>query len=103
MEIIGDFFVNPSSEDGNKYEAVKQFLISRCQDSKEKRLDNLLSKVDLGDQKPSELYIHMEMLEGSNSLVNTQLLRNVWLNKLPHSLQPCIIAIESTHTQDELC
>lgn len=101
MEIVADIF-KTTVPDNEKYENIKKILISRCQDTEERRLDNLLNKIELGDLKPSELYRQMETLAGGNSLINQPLLNKLWLNKLPVTIQPCIIAIESTHQQDEI-
>lgn len=100
MEIVADFLINPPLE--NKYASLKKLLISRCQDTEERRLDSLLHRIDLGDLKPSELYRQMENLAGNNSLINRELLKKLWLNKLPDSIRPCIIAIESTHTNEQV-
>lgn len=100
MELVADFLSNPSEKD--QFENVKKLLISRCQDTEEKRLDNLLNKIELGDLKPSELYRQMENLAGGNSLVNKSLLYKLWINKMPPSIQPCIIAIENSQEQEEI-
>lgn len=100
MELVSDYLLNPSS--GNKYDGLKTLLLSRSRDSEERRLDALLHKVELGDYKPSDLYRKMESLAGGNSLVNSSLLKKLWLNKLPPHVQTCIIAIESSHSLDDL-
>lgn len=100
MEIVADFLMNPSGQD--KYVALKNLLILRCKDTEEKRLDSLLHKIDIGDQRPSELFRQMETLAANNSLVNAPLLKKLWLNKLPNNVRPCIIALESTHSNEEL-
>lgn len=100
MELVADILSNPPT-DGDNYSNIKKTLISRCQDSEEKKLDALLNKVDIGDMKPSELFRHMVTLAGNMSFVNQQLLQKLWLGKLPKTIQPCIIAIEGTHTQEQ--
>lgn len=100
MEIVADILMNPPEED--KYLALKNALISRCQDSEERRLDSLLNKIDIGDMKPSELFRQMEILAGDFSLVNKQLLYKLWIDKLPQSVKTCVIAIESVQTQDQV-
>lgn len=100
MEIVADIVMSPP--DQNKYSYTKSILISRCQDTEEKRLDALLNKIELGDMKPSELFRQMETLARTNSLVNNELLKKLWQNKLPSSIQPTIIAIESTHSQEDI-
>lgn len=101
MEIVADAIRSPP-DDKDKYEHIKALLISRCQDTEEKRLDNLLNKVELGDMKPSELFRHMESLAGGNTLVNGPLLNKLWLNKMPVSIQSCLIAIEQSSTQEQI-
>lgn len=100
MEIVADALTNPP--DTNRYDNIKSLLINRCQDTEERRLDELLNKIELGDLKPSELYRHMETLAGGNSLINKSLLNKLWLNKLPLNIQPCIIAIESSQNQETI-
>lgn len=100
MELVGDILQAPPTSD--KYEKLKHQLLERSRDSEEQRLNILLHKVELGDSKPSELYRQMESLAGDNSLVNKSLLKKLWLNKLPSTVQTCLIAVESKHTQEEL-
>lgn len=101
MVIVSDFLANPPRE-GDKFDLIKRLLVARCQDTEERRLDALLNKIELGDLKPSELFRQMETLSGGNSLVNNSLLKKLWLNKLPQVIQPCVIAIENTHTPEEI-
>lgn len=101
MEVVSDILLNPP-DSGDAYEIVKNLLITRSQDTEERRLDSLLNKMELGDQKPSELYRQMELLAGTNSLVNTKLLNKLWLNKLPPTIQSCMIALEGTQQPDKL-
>lgn len=63
MEIVADFLLNPTKAD--KYETIKKLLVSRSQDTEERRLDNLLNIIELGDLKPSELFRQMETLAGA--------------------------------------
>lgn len=100
MEIVADILMTPPADD--KYKGLKLALIKRCSDSEEKCLDSLLNKADLGDLKPSELYRQMKTLTGDNSLVNENLLNKLWRNRLPPALQSLVIAIESTHTQEQI-
>lgn len=100
IELVADIVLNPATS--NRYENLKAALVSRSTDSEARRLDALLHKIELGDFKPSELYRKMESLAASNSLVNEQLLKKLWLNKLPNYVQTCLVAIEDTHNQEEL-
>lgn len=100
MELVADILLNPPTT--NKYDSLKTALLTRSRDSEERRFDALFNKMELGDAKPSELFRQMEALAQGNSLVNTSLLRKLWLNKLPSSLQACIIAVENSHSQEEV-
>lgn len=100
METVSDFLLKPPEEE--RYEKLKELLISRCQDTEEKRLDSLLNKIDLGNCRPSELFRQMKTVAGTNSLVNDKLLFKLWSNKLPKNIQCCVIAVEDKHSEDEI-
>lgn len=98
MESVADLLLIPPTQE--KYESLIKALLERNRDSEERRLDALLSRVELGDQTPSELYRAMESLANSNDLVNPSLLKG--LNKLPPSLRTCLMAVENSQSQEEL-
>lgn len=99
MEIVADAVRRPPATD--KYKNIKKLLLSRSKETEEKRLDSLLNRIELGDLRPSELYRQMDTLATENSLVNQSLLRKLWMAKLPPTIQPCLIALESSHSVDE--
>lgn len=80
MEIIADLLTSPPIDD--KYKELKKLLISRCQDT--------------------EFYRHLEGLAGDNNLINKELLKKIWLSKLPANIQPCVIAIEGTKNNEQM-
>lgn len=100
MELISDILTDPPEH--GKYDYLKKTLIDRCQDSEERRLDALLNRLDLGDNRPSELFRKMESLAGDFKLINKALLKKLWLGKLPSTIQSCLISIEGTQTPEEL-
>lgn len=100
IEMISDFISNPPKTDA--YNKLKKLVLSRGANSEQRRLDNLLNHIEIGDQKPSELYRLMESLASDNSLVNKDLLWELWIQKLPSSLQPCVIAMKETHQLDQV-
>lgn len=102
MEIVADALLNPPEDTDNPYEHLKKLIIIRSTDTEERRLDELLIKIELGDLKPSELFRKMETLAGGNSLVNKSLLNKLWQNKLPLPIRSCVIAIEASQTQAEI-
>lgn len=99
MQIIVDALKNPPPNE--KYKNIKKLLLSRSRDTEEKRLDSLLNRIQLGDLRPSDLYRQMDALASENSLVNDSLLRKLWVAKLPATIQPCLIALESTAAIDQ--
>lgn len=70
--------------DTGKYEYLKQHLIKRFSLSSERQLHKLLSEIQLGDKKPSQLLRSMrELAKGQAS---DDLLRAKWLALLPLSV-----------------
>ncbi|XP_067204436.1 uncharacterized protein [Linepithema humile] len=91
---IKDVITNPPT--CGKYEAVKRALIQRLSDSQEHRIRQLLEREELGDRKPSQFLRHLRTLAGN--AVPDQLLRTLWLGRLPAQMQ----IILATRTDDLL-
>lgn len=89
---VSDIIMNPPAE--NKYETLKAKLQERFADSEELRFRKLLSNLDLGDKKPSQLWREMRELAGQN--VNEPILKTLWLQRLP----PQVRAFVSTDPGD---
>lgn len=91
---ILDELENPPAAD--KYTSLKQILISRFTESEERRLEQLLSGGDMGDQTPSDYYRSLEILAGTGTVIaDANLLKKLWLRKLPAQLKIALTAIES--------
>lgn len=69
----------------NKYGTLKAKLTSIYSDSHERRLRRLLSGLELGDKKPTQLLNEMQRLGGA--AVTTDLLKTLWLQRLPTFIQ----------------
>lgn len=80
---ISELLLNPPAD--NKYNAIKDRLISIYSDSQEKKLKTLLSDMNLGDKKPSQLLNEMTRLGGSS--VSCELLKTLWMQHLPAQMQ----------------
>lgn len=65
----------------NKYETLKKALLHEFMESDEKRLRQLLENVSMGDMKPSVLL--REMRELSCGKVSEDLLKTLWIQRLP--------------------
>lgn len=60
---IADIIESPPTD--NKYQRLKETLISRLTDADEKRWRKLLTDVELGDRKPTHLLREMRLLTGN--------------------------------------
>lgn len=85
---VADLLTAPPGE--NKYTAIKNKLITVFSETSERKLRKLLSEVSLGDQKPSQLLMHMTQLGGTS--VTTDMLRTLWLQHLPATIQTVLLA-----------
>lgn len=91
---VKDVIAHPP--DCNKYATLKNALISRLSESQEQRTRQLLEHEELGDRKPSQFLRHLQTLAGAN--VPDQILRTLWLGRLPSQLQ----AILAPRSRDKL-
>ncbi|KAK2575247.1 hypothetical protein KPH14_012762 [Odynerus spinipes] len=92
MTAVSDVLENPP--DADKYDTLKNTLINRFSDSQEKQLRILLSTLELGDRKPSQLLREMRSLAGDNATEG--LLRTLWLQRLPTRIQELLLILEDT-------
>lgn len=91
---VGDIIRNPPEQD--KYVTLKNRLIHCHSDSEESRLKKLFNKCYLGDRRPSELYRQMQNLAGTDS--GTQLLKSLWVQKLPQQIQLVLSSLDDEET-----
>ncbi|XP_039309201.1 uncharacterized protein LOC120359008 [Solenopsis invicta] len=91
---IKDLITKPPAE--NKYENLKKALIQRLSISQEQQIRQLLEHEEIGDRRPSQFLRHLQAL--ANSAIPDQLLRTLWMGRLPSQLQ----AILATRTADDL-
>lgn len=80
---ISDLILDPPRE--NKYTALKNKLIGLFSESNTKKLQTLLSDLELGDQKPSQLLTKIKTL--SQNKLDDELLKTLWLRHLPINIQ----------------
>lgn len=60
-------------------------------------LEELLSSSEIGDRSPSAFFRDMENITGSSNIVNTNLLKRIWLRKLPEQVK---IRVTSSNFED---
>ncbi|XP_035212313.1 uncharacterized protein LOC118186337 [Stegodyphus dumicola] len=74
----------------NKYSAAKERLLSTFKESENKRIKRLLTGLELGDLKPSQLLRKMRAL-GDADDVSEKILRTLWMEKLPDQVKNILI------------
>lgn len=88
---LTDFLVNPPET--GKYEALKGKLLKIYEDSKTRQIEKLISEMELGDQKPSQLLTKMKTL--ARDKVPDETLRVLWQNLLPATVRAVLAVTES--------
>lgn len=73
------------------YENLKKTIISRHSLSIERRIKKLISDADIGDSKPSEFYRRLKVLAGNSGTVGDELIKNLWLSRLPNLINIALI------------
>lgn len=83
-----DIIKNPPPTD--KYDALRTRLVERLAESDQARIKKVLNDLEIGDRKPSIFLQEMKMV--ADDKFGEELLRNIWMQRLPHNIQ-AIIAI----------
>lgn len=94
LATVGDIIRNPPPK--NKYDTLKNRLIQCHSDSEESRLKKLFNKCYLGERRPSDLYREMQNLAGTDSGI--QLLKSLWVQKLPQQIQMVLSGLDDEET-----
>lgn len=76
-----------------KFNAIKNALVSRFADSERTRVHKLVSGITLGDKKPSHL---LQELRRANVGNDETLLKTMWLSRLPTSAQATLSIAHGT-------
>lgn len=90
LSAVSDIVLNPPA--ANLYDTIKQRLIQQFSDTENKKLKSLLNDLTLGDMKPSDLL--RKMRELSCGKVGDDLLKTLWLQRLPVTIQT-VLAISN--------
>lgn len=88
---VSDIIENPDPT--QPYTKLKEELVKRTSLSEAQRLKQLLSGQEMGTKKPSQLRRHMKSLVGDEQYVNSNALRELFLQQMPVSIQPILIAL----------
>lgn len=97
-DTVFDILTKPP--DTGKYEALKKALNDRHAISEESRLEKLLERADLGDQRPSEVLRQMQRLSGDT--VTDTIIKKLWLRRLPKYMKVPLVAVDSDKSLQEL-
>lgn len=95
---LRDVLLRPPEDE--KYETLKQALLKRNVLSDQKRIHELLSQEDLGDRRPSQVLRRMQQLVGDNKSIDDQLLRSLFIQKLPSTLQAILVTAGDINISD---
>lgn len=83
----------------NAYKQIKEKLIERHSLSIEARIKKLINDETIGDRKPSEFYRKLLDLAGDCGTVGEELVKKLWLNRLPNVVSVSLIPIGETDIQ----
>jgi hypothetical protein len=83
LSCVRDVIQTPPAEDA--YLTLKKRILAQYSRSESARLKLLLQDLQLGDKRPSELFRDMQNL--SNAKVGEDILRTLWLQRLPIHMQ----------------
>ena len=86
---IRDVLLHPP--ENGKYDAIKQALLKQNVLSDQKRLQELLSKEDLGDRKPTQILRRMNQLVGE-TVFDPKILKALFIQKLPSAVQGILMS-----------
>ena len=92
---VSDLILQPPSI--NMYATLKQRIQDRFCDSEEKLLKKLLRDVEIGDKKPSALLRDMVAL--ASGKVSDDLLKSLWMQRLPKQTQAILSVSSESLTQ----
>lgn len=95
LDHVSDIVLTPPAI--GQYEAIKQRLIKAFTASEFKKLQSLLTELTLGDLKPSDLLRKMRDL--SCNKVGDELLKTLWIQRLPSTIQTVISTMPDDLTQ----
>lgn len=88
-ESLIDVFENPPKTD--LYENLKKTILNRHSLSIETRIKKLISDEEIGDNKPSEFYRRLKTLAGNSGTVGHELIKTLWLSRLPNLINIALI------------
>lgn len=89
---ISDAVLNPPER--GKYENLCKCIKERYCESEQKKTQKLLSEIDLGDKRPTQLLNELSAL--AKEKVTTEFLKTLWLQRLPAQVRAILQASDAT-------
>ncbi|XP_041976522.1 uncharacterized protein LOC121731232 [Aricia agestis] len=97
IQQVSDLLTNPPAT--KKFDSLKQRLLAIYEESESRQLQKLISEMDLGDQKPSQLLRRMREL--AKGKVPDDTLKILWQGHLPPQVR-AVLAVSDTKDLDNL-
>ncbi|XP_047032027.1 uncharacterized protein LOC124643514 [Helicoverpa zea] len=97
LQHVTDIVIKPPET--KKYEAIKQRLLSVYEQSEVKNFKNLISGLELGNQKPSQLLRRMRELGGN--MITEDGIKIEWMNHLPPQMR-VVLSVNTDSSLDML-
>ena len=95
--------ISAASTSTTPYDDLKTAVLTRLQSSITTRLQELLSKEELGDEKPSDLYRRMKQLLGDKfHSFDADIFKQLFYQRLPPAVQRCLFSIKDSLQSDAI-
>lgn len=94
LQQVSDIIFSPPESE--KYQTLKDRLLQVYEESAERQFQKLVSEMELGAQKPSQLLRKMKDL-GRKAQISESTLHNLWIARLPASMRAVLTV---SHDQD---
>ena len=95
--------VSAASSSATPYEDLKAAVLKRLQSTVSSRLQELLSKEELGGEKPTDLLRRMKKLLGDKyNSFDKELFLQLFYQRLPPDTQRCLFTVKNKLSADEL-
>lgn len=91
LQQVYDNVLNSPRE--NKYKTLKAAIVTNYKDSEQKRIQQLVSGLQLGDLKPSHLLSNLRRVGVCGTAQDETLLRGLWMQRLPLQLRTCLSTV----------
>lgn len=97
LQQLSDILLKPPTT--GKFEAIKKRLLAVYEQSEIKNFKNLISGLELGEQKPTQLLRRMRELGGS--MITEDGIKIEWLNQLPQQVR-VVLSVNTDSSLDML-